>query len=47
MEVFDFFFRYFIVDEGLAAGDRVIVEGLQRVRPGMAVRPIPVTTVTQ
>ena len=37
----------FIVDEGLAAGDRVIVEGLQRVRPGMAVRPIPLTTVTQ
>lgn len=39
--------QYFIVDEGLAAGDRVIVEGLQRVRPGTAVRPIPATAVPQ
>ena len=31
--------NYFIVDEGLKAGDRVIVEGLQKVRPGMIVAP--------
>lgn len=30
---------YFIVDEGLKAGDRVILEGLQKVRPGMLVTP--------
>lgn len=29
-----------LVDEGLAAGDRVIVEGLQKVRPGMQVRVV-------
>ncbi|PKO59114.1 MAG: efflux transporter periplasmic adaptor subunit, partial [Betaproteobacteria bacterium HGW-Betaproteobacteria-17] len=27
-----------VVTEGLAAGDRVIVEGLQRVRPGAPVQ---------
>lgn len=30
-----------LVSEGLAAGDRVIVEGLQRLRPGMAVNAVP------
>jgi membrane fusion protein (multidrug efflux system) len=29
-----------LVEEGLAAGDRVIVEGLQKVRPGMAVEAV-------
>jgi membrane fusion protein (multidrug efflux system) len=29
-----------LVDEGLRAGDRVIVEGLQKIRPGMPVKPI-------
>ncbi|TKI05499.1 efflux RND transporter periplasmic adaptor subunit [Martelella alba] len=29
------------ITQGLAAGDRVIIEGLQRVRPGMAVNPVP------
>ncbi len=28
-----------VVEKGLAAGDRVIVEGGQRVRPGMQVAP--------
>jgi membrane fusion protein (multidrug efflux system) len=32
-----------VIDSGLAAGDRVIVEGLQKVRPGMAVNPIAAT----
>jgi membrane fusion protein, multidrug efflux system len=30
-----------LVSSGLAAGDRVIVEGLQKVRAGAAVRPMP------
>ncbi len=30
-----------LVTDGLAAGDRVIVEGMQRVRPGMTVKPAP------
>ena len=31
-----------LVTQGLAAGDRVIVEGLQKVRPGASVTPVPV-----
>ena len=30
-----------LVEDGLAAGDKVIVEGLGRVRPGQTVRPVP------
>lgn len=30
-----------LVDSGVKAGDRVVVEGLQKVRPGAEVRPIP------
>ncbi|HEV2531977.1 efflux RND transporter periplasmic adaptor subunit [Phenylobacterium sp.] len=30
-----------LVTSGLAAGDRVITEGLDRVKPGQAVRPVP------
>jgi membrane fusion protein (multidrug efflux system) len=30
-----------IVTDGLNAGDRVIVEGLQKVQPGMVVKPVP------
>lgn len=30
-----------LVSSGLAAGDRVIVEGLQKVRPGITVKPMP------
>ncbi|HOD84650.1 MAG TPA: efflux RND transporter periplasmic adaptor subunit [Acidobacteriota bacterium] len=30
-----------LVSKGLSVGDRVIVEGLQRVRPGMPVRAVP------
>ena len=29
-----------LVESGLRAGDRVIVEGLQRARPDMAVQPV-------
>ncbi len=31
----------FVVAEGLAAGDVVIVNGLQKVRPGMPAKPVP------
>lgn len=30
-----------VVLEGLSAGERVIVEGLQKVRPGIKVTPVP------
>jgi membrane fusion protein (multidrug efflux system) len=30
-----------IIEKGLGAGDRVVVEGVQRVQPGMTVRPVP------
>ncbi len=30
-----------LVSNGLASGDRVIIEGLQKVRPGMAVKAVP------
>ena len=30
-----------IITDGLKAGDRVIVEGLQKVRPGMVVTVVP------
>jgi membrane fusion protein (multidrug efflux system) len=33
-----------LVTSGVAAGDRVVTEGLDRVRPGMAVRPVPAGT---
>ncbi|HSJ03094.1 MAG TPA: efflux RND transporter periplasmic adaptor subunit [Verrucomicrobium sp.] len=35
----DRFENYFIITEGLKAGERVIVEGLQKARPGMVVNP--------
>jgi membrane fusion protein (multidrug efflux system) len=33
-----------LVTSGVAAGERVVTEGLDRVRPGMAVRPVPAGT---
>ncbi len=35
------------VVEGLKEGEKVIVEGLQRVRPGVRVNPVPMTTIMQ
>jgi membrane fusion protein, multidrug efflux system len=29
-----------VVRDGLKAGDRIVVNGLQRVRPGMAIKPV-------
>ena len=33
--------RQWIIDSGLVAGDRVIVDGVQKARPGTPVRPVP------
>lgn len=33
-----------LVEQGLKAGDRVVIEGLQKLKPGMTVNPQPVTT---
>jgi len=30
-----------IIDEGLRPGERVVAEGVQKVRPGMVVNPKP------
>lgn len=35
-----------VVSSGLNAGDEVIVQNLQRVRPGVSVKPIPATNVS-
>jgi membrane fusion protein (multidrug efflux system) len=34
-----------IIEKGLVAGERVVVDGVQRVQPGMTVDPVPVSTV--
>jgi membrane fusion protein, multidrug efflux system len=36
-----------IIDSGLSAGDRVIVEGTQKVAPGRVVKPVPVADSTK
>jgi membrane fusion protein (multidrug efflux system) len=36
-----------LVTSGLASGDRLLVEGLQKVRPGMAVKAVPFTPQPQ
>jgi membrane fusion protein (multidrug efflux system) len=36
-----------IITSGLKAGDRVIVDGLQKLRPGMTVKPVEVEAKTQ
>jgi membrane fusion protein (multidrug efflux system) len=36
-----------IVTQGLASGERVIVAGLQRVRPGASVKAVPAGTAAQ
>jgi membrane fusion protein, multidrug efflux system len=36
-----------VIDAGLAAGERVIVNGVQRVRPGVTVNPRPAETATK
>ena len=33
----------FIVDSGLKGGERIIVNGLQKARPGAVVKPVPWT----
>ena len=34
----------FIITEGLKGGEQVIINGLQKARPGMAVKPVPLDT---
>jgi len=36
-----------LVEDGLAAGDRIIVEGVQKIQPGMAVTPVEAGTQPQ
>jgi membrane fusion protein, multidrug efflux system len=36
-----------VVKSGLKSGDRVIVDGLQKVRPGMKVKPVPAKTIEE
>jgi membrane fusion protein (multidrug efflux system) len=36
-----------LIDSGLVPGDRVIVDGVQKVFPGMKVRPVPADTTTK
>ena len=38
--------QLWIIDEGLNPGDRVIVEGTQKVAPGRVVKPVPITDST-
>jgi membrane fusion protein (multidrug efflux system) len=33
-----------LIDSGLVSGDRVIVDGVQKVRPGATAKPVPLTT---
>jgi len=36
-----------IVEDGLKPGERVVVEGVQKVREGVAVKIVPTTVQTQ
>ena len=36
-----------VIEKGLQAGEKVVVEGLQRVRPGIKVNPSPLSQVTE
>ncbi len=36
----------YVIEQGLQAGDRIVVEGLLKVRPGMTVNPKPYTAAT-
>jgi membrane fusion protein (multidrug efflux system) len=33
--------RDWVVEDGINPGDRVIVQGVEKVRPGMKVKPVP------
>ena len=37
----DWYRDQWVVEKGLSAGERIIVEGVQRVQPGMTVQPVP------
>ena len=33
--------RLWVIEDGLAAGEKVVAEGVQKVRDGVAVTPVP------
>jgi len=35
-----------LIEEGLAAGDRVVVDGIQKIGPGLVVKPVPLADST-
>jgi membrane fusion protein, multidrug efflux system len=35
-----------LIEKGLSAGDQVIVEGLQKIRPGAPVQAVPAESIT-
>jgi membrane fusion protein (multidrug efflux system) len=40
--------KQFVIEEGLSGGERLIVSGVQKARPGTVVKPVPATAaVTQ
>jgi membrane fusion protein (multidrug efflux system) len=36
--------KQFVIEEGLSGGERLIVSGVQKARPGTVVKPVPATT---
>jgi membrane fusion protein, multidrug efflux system len=47
VKVGDRFGSQWVIEEGLKRGERVVAEGVQKVRPGMPVNPKPFTAETQ
>jgi len=47
IEIGDKYNDYFIVEEGLKTGDHIVLEGLQKVRSGMVVKPVVTTFESQ
>ncbi|HYA43160.1 MAG TPA: hypothetical protein VEF34_17790, partial [Syntrophobacteraceae bacterium] len=47
VKVGQWFGRLWVIDEGLQAGDKVVAEGTQKVREGMAVSPKPFVAEAQ
>jgi len=35
--------QYTVIESGLSAGDKVIIEGMQKVKPDMVVNPVETT----
>jgi membrane fusion protein (multidrug efflux system) len=39
--------KLWIIDSGLSKGDRVVVDGIQKVAPGRVVKPVPASNAAQ